>query len=104
MSVDYTPWLGKPCIVRARDASPHFGVVTGIEGRTVTMTQARRLWQWRVKDRKGISLSELALVGISDDWSRVSMPTEAVIQDACEVILCSEIAAETLRAIKSYLP
>lgn len=103
--MDYSDFIGRYCIVRAKDASPHAGVVEAIDGRTVKMSEARRLWRWRVIDGKGISLSEVAEFGIeAKEWSRVGAPTKVLIQDACEVILCSGAASETLRSIKVYTP
>lgn len=103
--MDYSDFIGHYCVVRARDASPHAGIIEAIDGRTVKMREARRLWRWRVIDRRGISLSEVAEYGIdAKEWSRVGAPKTTLIQDACEVILCSAKAEKTLRAIKVYRP
>lgn len=103
--MDYSDFIGRYCVVRARDASPHAGIVEDIDGRTVKMREARRLWRWRVLDKKGISLSEVAEYGIdAKEWSRVGVPTAVLIQDACEVIVCSASAEKTLRDIAVYQP
>ncbi len=47
--MDYSDFIGRYCVVRARDASPHAGIVEDIDGRTVKMREARRLW--RLPDR-----------------------------------------------------
>lgn len=98
-------FIGKYCVVRARDASPHAGVVDKIDGRSVVMHDARRLWQWRVKGGKGISLSEVAEFGLDGDhWTRLGTPSTVLLQDACEVILCTTEAEASIRGIKSYVP
>lgn len=108
--MDLSEFIGKPCVVRARDASPHFGVVTGIDGRLVKMTGARRLWRWRVAENDagkplGLSLSDVAEHGLADAWSRVSAPVaSALIQDACEVLLCSDVAASSISSFKVATP
>ncbi len=102
--MDYSDFIGRYCVVRARDASPHAGIVEDIDGRTVKMREARRLWRWRVLRKNGISLSDLAVVGIDEEFSKVGPPQATMILDACEVILASEEAEKTLRAIKDGKP
>lgn len=86
---------GKKCIIRARDAGIHYGTVVSVEGRTVVLSDARRIWSWR----GAFTLSEVARVGINTAESRIAcVVPEIAILDACEVIPVSEIAAETIEA------
>lgn len=98
-------FIGRYCVVRAYYASPHAGIVTGIDGRVVSMVDARRLWRWRVKDAKGIALGDLAEHGIDHKtWTRSCTPGTVLIQDACEVIVCSPEAEKSLRECPVYQP
>jgi hypothetical protein len=86
---------GQKCIVRARDAGVHYGTVVSVDGRTVVLTDARRIWSWC----GAFTLSEVARVGITTAESRIAcVVPEIAILDACEVIPASEQAAATIEA------
>ena len=87
-------FVGRYCIVRCRDAGVHAGVVASRHGRTVHLTQARRMWKWHSR----FTLSEAAACGIDHDRSRIAMEIpEIELLDACEVIPCSPDAEKSLR-------
>lgn len=91
-----TDLTGKSVVVRARDAGVHFGILSGYEGRTVTLTNSRRLWRWHA--RSGVALSGVAQHGIFPDKSKVDSAVPViVVLDACEIIAASDIAAKTIR-------
>jgi len=81
-------------IVRSRDAGVHCGMLENIaDGGMVTLSDARRIWRWRGAH----TLSELSQHGAAEDWTRISEPvSDIVIIGACEVILCSAVARESL--------
>lgn len=83
---------GKFCVVRSYAAGIHFGVVDSIEGKAVTLTDARRLWSWS----GARTLHEVALRGVSDT-SRISEAVpEILIVEAEEVIPATDAARENL--------
>ena len=42
------PLIGQKVIVRATAAGVHYGTLVSLDGDTVTLSNARRLWFWRV--------------------------------------------------------
>ena len=90
-----TNLVGKPVVVRARDAGVHFGTLVSFEGRTVTLTDSRRLWRWYAK--KGVALSGVARHGVFPERSKIDeLVPSIVILDACEIIAASEAAAKII--------
>jgi hypothetical protein len=94
--------IGKHVIVRARDASPFFGVLEDYEGRVVTLSNARRIYRyWSGGDE--ITLSGVALHGMDEKRTEPKMTSAVktvVIQDACEILECSDVAAKKLEAYR----
>ena len=82
----YSQIIGRKAIIRARDASPHHGTVEAVEGRSVVLRDARRIWRWR----GAMTLSDLSLHGPArsgDDWTRIGPVVDRIaILDACEII------------------
>lgn len=89
--------IGEYVIVRCRDAGVHAGVLIDYEGRTVSLSHARRLWRWHAV--KGISLSDVAETGLIYEKSRINATVSVqTVMDACEIIAVSE---EGRRSIQS---
>ena len=85
--------IGKFCVVRCKDAAVHCGIVAGINGRTVLIHNARKLWQWKGAN----TVNEVALHGVDEEFTRLSEPVDAIlVLDACEVIPCTEKAQANL--------
>ena len=81
-------------IVRTYSAGVHVGVLASRDGREVTLTEARRIWQWKGAN----TLHEIALRGVGAG-SRVSEPVPTILLlEAIEVIPCSAVAEQNLRA------
>jgi hypothetical protein len=94
---------GRYVIVRARDAGVHFGKLERYDGRTVYLTESRRMWRW--KAAKGISLSDCAMFGIDGSNSKICVTVPSiVILDACEIIDVDAAAACNIREQKVYTP
>ena len=86
---------GRFVIVRARDAGVHFGRYQGHEGRTVYLTDSRRMWRW--KAASGISLSDCATAGIDASNSKIcAVVSRLIVLDACEIIDCEPAAANSI--------
>ena len=89
--------IGKYVIVRCRDAGVHSGVLKATDGRTCVLTEARRLWFWKVKG-SGDFLNAIALAGVHPD-SKLSAPVERIhLTENCEIIQCSDEAERVIRA------
>jgi hypothetical protein len=57
--------IGKPVIVRANVAGVHAGILESIDGTTVTLKDARRLWRYYTRDKTG-SISDIAANGLKE--------------------------------------
>lgn len=84
--------IGRFCIVRTYTAGVHMGVVEDINGTSVMLKEARRLYEWR----EAFTLSEASQRGVAEN-SRISDPVpEILLTQAIEVIPCSEVATANL--------
>jgi hypothetical protein len=89
--------IGDKVIIRARDAGVHFGTLQSVDGRTVRLTNSRRMWRWWSAGDE-ISLSGVARHGLADrDEVRIAGEVaEISILDACEIIAMTDTAIESL--------
>ena len=93
--------LGQYVIVRCRDAGVHAGVLDAYNGRECVLTEARRLWYWRVKG-SGDFLNAIALAGVHPD-SKLSAPVARIhLTETCEIIQCTAEAEKVIRAQKVH--
>jgi hypothetical protein len=89
-------WIGKYVIVRTRDAGVHAGVLTARYERLAELTESRRLWYWKPAN-KGAFLSGVATEGLHKD-SKIGAPIDIILTENCEIIACTDAAAESIRA------
>ena len=80
----------------------HAGTLVSREGRECTLTGARRLWRWRVNGNAGITLSDVAVHGLDKRDTRISDPVDILLTENCEIIACTDEAAENIRAFATY--
>lgn len=92
--------VGKKCIIRCHSAGVHFGEVAEKDGKEVILKNARRLWYWKTAN-KGISLSEVANVGLAKD-SKVCAPVDLIWLEAVEIIPCTKEAIKNIEAADEY--
>ena len=86
---------GRAVIVRSRDAGVHYGKLVAYEGRTVWLTDSRRLWSWTANS--GIALSGVAMTGVNKSKSKIDALVPSItILDACEIIDASPEAAKSI--------
>jgi len=91
----YQKFLGRHVVVRTYSAGVHIGTLTEIEGQSVVLTDARRLWQWG----GAFTLSEVAIVGIKPKDSRMTVAVpEILLTQAVEIIPTTEAARRTFDA------
>lgn len=98
------PWIGKYVVVRTRDAGVHAGILKSREGRQCELSESRRLWRWRVKGNGGITLSDVANLGLDSRDTRVGAAVEILLTENCEIIACSEEAAKSIAGFQTYVP
>lgn len=90
--------IGRPVIVRSRDAGVLFGEYNGNDGSTVHLTEARQMWQW--KAAKGGTLVDCAIHGVEAANCKFS-PAQATVTvfNACALIDCTTEAAKSIRSV-----
>jgi hypothetical protein len=88
--------LGRPVIVRSRDAGVVFGEYAGNNGDTVHIKNARQLWSWTAA--KGGTLLDCATHGVSK--GKFSSVSDAVtVFNACALIDCTDEAAKSIGGV-----
>jgi hypothetical protein len=94
-----TVGLGRPVIVRSRDAGVLFGEYDGNDGSTVHLTKAVQMWRW--KAAKGGTLADVAEYGVDASGCKFSFAKATVtIFNACAMIDCTEEASASIAAVK----
>lgn len=85
-----------PVIVRTYSAGVHFGYVVKRQGKEITLTKSRRIWQWA----GAWTLSEIATAGLDINKSRVAAPVDITLTEAIEIIACTPAAVASIEAAK----
>ena len=85
-------------IVRCTGAGVHAGELVSVDGQTVKLRNARRLWKWRVPMGAPSFLSGVATHGIDVDHSKVGTPVTITLLEACEVIEASDTARNLIQS------
>ncbi len=98
------PWIGKFVIVRCREAGVHAGVLKNRDGRVCELTGSRRLWRWRVKSNQGVTLSDVATVGLDPKDTKIGAPIDVLLTENCEIIACTAEAAENIAQFATHVP
>lgn len=91
--------IGKYVVVRSSPSGCWAGVVEAIDGDTVDLTSARRLWRWW--SAKGVSLSGVAEYGLDKDRKsecRIAVPVTVRVFQVCEIIEASEVGRTSIEA------
>jgi hypothetical protein len=83
---NHPDFIGEYAIARCTGAGVHAGTVASIDGETVVLTGARRLWRWHAL--KGVALSGLAMFGLdSSKPNKIDSPVPRVLLNGmCELI------------------
>jgi hypothetical protein len=88
---------GDKVVVRSSPSGCWYGEVAGIEGTTVDLVNARRLWRWWAGE--GVSLSGVAAHGLkAGSNSVVAAPTDARVFEACEILRATDVAVASIEA------
>lgn len=89
-------YIGKYCIIRARDAGVHAGTVVGVEGDMVRLANSRRLWSFTVKS--GVALSGAAVHGLKAG-KLDSQINDIVVKGWCEILPTSRDSQASIEAL-----
>jgi len=88
--------IGEKVIIRSSDSGVHHGVLHKVDGSTVHLKDSRRLWRWKIAGQ-GVSLSEVAILGVDHAGSKISMMLpDIVVLGVCEIIPTHGVASETI--------
>ena len=89
--------IGKHVLVRCTASGVHFGELVEWDGGSVVLMHgARRLWQWNTGG-EGITLSEIAIMGIDQKKSKISIALpEFIVTDMIEIMPCHGMAIATI--------
>lgn len=101
-ALDVTPYLGQPCAIRCRDAGVWYGLPAQINGRTVELRDAYRIWRWR----GALTLSHLATedTPLDHEWTRIAPPMQTMLLlDAAEVLPITPAALARLQAVPIWV-
>jgi len=86
-------------LVRTEIAGVHFGTLKARKGREATLTNARRLWEWR----GACSLSQVAADGVDLAGSKISVTVpEILVLGVIEVIPMSKKAATQMMGAEPW--
>lgn len=90
--------IGRPVIVRSRDAGVLFGEYAGNDGSTVHLNNARQMWKWHAA--QGGTLIDCARYGVKANNCKFS-PAQATVTvfDACALIDCTDEAASSIKSV-----
>lgn len=87
----------KYVIVRTYSAGCFAGTIASMDGKTVTLTNARRLWYWE----GAASLSQLAEVGTSLP-NKCKFPievSEVLLTEAIEILAVTDAARKSIASV-----
>lgn len=96
---NFTPHIGKICIIRTYASGVFMARVVKQNGRMVELADCRRLWSWKASE--SISLSAVAVNGVAGSSNKFPPATqEHTVLDALEIIPASAKCIESVNAVK----
>ena len=90
----------KYCMVRTRNAGVFAGTIVEIDGQSVKLTNARRIWYWS----GAASLSQLATDGTSKP-EKCKFPTpvaQVLLFEVIEIILITDAAKISIESVPEW--
>lgn len=95
-------FIGKPAIVRANVAGVHAGIVESIDGTSVVLKDARRLWRVYTRDKSG-SISDVAANGLKEKADhQIGAKLVSVLIVNPPGLEVAEMTAEAYESVMSY--
>lgn len=92
--------IGKYVIVRGGRSGVFAGVLESLDGRTVVLSNCRRLWYWS----GAASISQIAMEGVKYplDCKFTVTVDNITILDAIEIIPTTEAAEANIKAVREW--
>lgn len=92
--------IGKYVIVRGDRSGVFAGILAEKNGREITLNDCRRLWYWSGAN----SISQIAVDGVKKPQvcKFTVAVDEIIILDAIEIIPCTTIAEDNIRAVLEW--
>ena len=91
--------IGRPVIVRSRDAGVLFGEYRGNDGANIHLTNAVQMWAWFAT--KGGTLVDCAVHGVEASKCKFSVAQAKVtVFNACALIDCTPEGAASIRKVE----
>ena len=93
-------YIGKYSVIRGRGFGVFAGTVEAVEGDTVKLSNARRLWYWD----GAASISQIAAEGVNAPHNcKFSMAVESIVlRDWIEIIPCTDQATAIIQGVKEW--
>ena len=97
--------LNKKVLIRSVNSGVHYGTLVDWDGHsTLMLRDTRRLWEWHTGGA-GVSLSEIAVCGIDQSRSKITVTLpELIVTDAIEIIPCYGLSIATIEGAEVYKP
>ena len=92
--------IGKYVIVRGDRSGVFAGVLESLDGRTVVLSNCRRLWYWA----GAASISQIAMEGVKypRDCKFTVTVDNITILDTIEIIPTTEVAEANIKAVREW--
>lgn len=90
-------FVGKYVICRTRNEGINFGKVDRLDNTGVILSECRRIYYHKPKDKSVSWYEGVALSGLSND-SKISNETTKVIIEDYSLTICSEVAIESIKS------
>ena len=89
-------FIGEKVIIRSDQSGVHHGILHAVDGDTVHLKDARRLWKWKIEGQ-GVSLSEVAILGVDHAESKITMMVpDIIVMGVCEILPTHGVASATI--------
>lgn len=94
--------VGKKVIVRANVAGVHAGIVESLQGTTIVLKNAYRLWRVYTRDRSG-SISDVAANGLKPDAEHmIGAMLKTVLIENPPGLEVAEMTEEAYASLEKY--
>lgn len=94
-------YIGKYVIVRSRNEGINSGIVKDIDETGVVLTEARRIWYHKPKDKSTAWYEGVSISGLSEDSKISTKCIEKIIIEDYSLTICSKEAQESISNYKT---
>jgi hypothetical protein len=93
-------FIGKRCVVRGNRSGVFYGTIRSINGQSVEMTQARKLWFWAGAN----AVEQIAVDGVirPNECKFTVTVQNLLISDMAQLLQCTEKAIESIDSVKEW--